>query len=105
MQIRKSIVSSFKKAIRYDSCADPGNNFRQVGGEGGVSRSICHIKKALTTFFFYIYFVSPQFILQKSSGYFQRKLLFTKVPVGVEHFPGGGRGSNFLQGGPIPFSL
>ena len=63
------------------------------GGGGGGSRSIWHIKKALTTFFLLICF-SPQFILQKSSGYFQRKLLFAKVPVGVEHFPGGW-GSNF----------
>ena len=48
------------------------------------------------------YFSSPQLILQKSSGYFQRKLLFAKVPVGMGFFPGGG--SNFLQGGPIAFS-
>ena len=39
-------------------------------------------KNALTTFFLF-YFFSPQLILQKSSGYFQRKLLFAKVPVGV----------------------
>ena len=53
---------------------------------GGGSRSIWHIKKALTTFFLF-YFFGPQLILQKSSGYFQRKLLFAKVPVGVEFFP------------------
>ena len=71
-----------------------------LGGRG--SRSIWQIKKALATFFFIFIFVSPKLILQKSSGYFQRKLLFAKVPVGVEHFPGG---SNFLQGDPIAFSL
>ena len=43
-------------------------------------------------------------LLQKSSGYFQRKLLFAKVPVGVEFFPGGGGGPTFYRGGPIAFS-
>ena len=63
-----------------------------VGGGGGGFRSIWHIKKALTTFFFYFIFLALnlQLILQKSSGYFQRKLLFAKVPVGVEFFQGGG---------------
>ena len=75
-------------------------NFRQVGGGGGVQVHLAY-KKALTTFFLLFYFFSLQLILQKSSGYFQRKLLFAKVPVGVEFFPGG---SNFLQGGPIAFS-
>ena len=76
-------------------------NFRQVGGGGG-SRSIWNIKKALTTFFFILFFFSPQLILQKSSGYFQRKLVFAKVPVGVEFFTGGG--VQLLPGGPIAFS-
>ena len=49
-------------------------------------------KKSSGNFFIFFIFVSPKLILQKSSGYFQRKLLFAKVPVGVEHFPGG---SNF----------
>ena len=39
--------------------------------------------------FYFILFFSPQHILQKSSGYFQRKLLFAKVQVGVDFFPGG----------------
>ena len=72
MQIRKLIVSSFKKAIRYDSCSDPGIFVRWGGG--GVQIHLAY-KKALTTLFFI-------FILQKSSGYFQRKQLFAKVPVG-----------------------
>ena len=69
-------------------------------GGGGGSRSIWHIYKALTTFFLFTFF-SPQFILQKSSGYFQRKLLFAKVPAGVEYFPGGGggEGPTFYRGG------
>ena len=54
-------------------------------------------KKGLTTFFFF----SPQLILQKSNGQFQRNLSFYKVPEGVQHFPGGptfskGGGSNCL---------
>ena len=58
-------------------------NFSSGGGRGFQ----VHLayKKSSATFFFN--FLCPHFILQKSSGYFQRKLLFAKVPVGVEHFP------------------
>ena len=70
-------------------------NFHQGG-----SRSE---KKALTSFFFFFFF-SPQLILQKSNGQFQRNLSFFKVPEGVQHFPGGGGGSNFSQGGPIAYA-
>ena len=56
-------------------------NFRQGG-----SRSVC-LKTALTTFFF---FFSPQLILQKLNGQFQRNLSFVTVPEGVQHFPGWG---------------
>ena len=65
-------------------------NFRQ----GGPGQSA---KKALTTFFF-----SPQLILQKSNGQFQRNLSFFKVPEGSNIFQGG---SNFFQGGPNAYSL
>ena len=74
------------------------------GGGGWGSRSRPAYKKALTTLFFLFVF-SPQFILPISSDYFQRELLFAKVPVGCNIFQGGGGGSNFLQGGPIAFSL
>ena len=37
---------------------------------------------------FFIFF-SPQLIVQKSNGQFQRILSFFKVPEGVQHFPGG----------------
>ena len=80
------------------TCADPGIFVR-----GGGSRSGQSDQKKLTTFFFF----SPQLILQKSNGQFQRNLLFFKVPEGVQQFPGGG--SNFFQwgggGGPIAYSL
>ena len=69
-------------------------NFRKGGG--GVQVSLLK-KKGLTTFFFF--FFSPQLILQKSNGQFQRNLSLFKVPEGVQHFPGGGGGSNFFQGG------
>ena len=75
-------------------------NFRQGGG--GVQVSLT--KKALTTFFFF--FFSPQLILQKSNGQFQRNLSFFKVPEVVQHFPGGG-GPTFSReggGGPIAYS-
>ena len=41
-------------------------------------------------------FFSPQLILQKSNGQFQRNILFFKVREGVRLFPGE---SNFFQGG------
>ena len=46
-----------------------------------------------------VFFFSPQLILQKSNGQFQRNLSFFKVPVpgeggGVQLFPGGGGGPN-----------
>ena len=46
-------------------------------------------------------FFSPQLILQKSNGRFQRNLSFFKVPEVVQHFP---VGSNFFQGGGPTFS-
>ena len=58
-------------------------NFRQGGG-GGPGQTD---KKKLWRFFFF--FFSPQLILQKSNGQFQRNLSFFKVPEGVQHFPGG----------------
>ena len=65
------------------ACADPGILVR-----GGVQVSLT--KKALTTFFFFSFFsFSPQLILQKSNGQFQRNLSFFKVPERVQHFPGG----------------
>ena len=74
-------------------------NFRQGGG-GGVQVSLT--KKSSDNVFFF----SPQLILLKSNGQFQRNLSFFKVPEGVQHFPGGGGGgSNVFQGGPIAYSL
>ena len=65
------------------------------GGPGQTDK-----KSSDVVFFFF----SPQLILRKSNGQFQRNLSFFKVPVGVQHFPGG---SNFSQGGggPIAYSL
>ena len=65
----------------FSTCGDPGIFVRG----GGVQ--VSPTKKALTTFFF---FFSPQLILQKSNGQFQRNLSFPKVPEGVKHFPRGG---------------
>ena len=76
------------------TCADPG-----IFGRGGPGQS--DTKSSDKVFFFF----RPQLILQKSNGQFQRNLSFFKVPEGVQHFPGGGGGSNFFQGGPIAYSL
>ena len=62
------------------TCADPGIFVRVGPGQSD--------KKKL--------FFSPQLILLKANGQFQRNLSFFKVPEGVQHFPGG---SNFFQGG------
>ena len=45
---------------------------------------------------------SPQLILQKSNGQFQRNLSFVKAPDGVQFFPGG---PTFSGGCPIAYSL
>ena len=76
------------------SCADPG-----ILVSGGPCQS--DKNKALTTFF-----CSPQLILQKSKGQFQRNLSFFKVQEGVQHFPGGGGVPTFSRGGgPIAYFL
>ena len=48
------------------------------GGEGGPGQS--DKKKALT---FFLLFLSPQLILQKSNGQFQSNISFFKVSEGV----------------------
>ena len=67
-------------------------NFHQGGEVPGQSD-----KKALTMTFF-----SPQLILQKSNGQFQRNLSFFKAPDGVQFFPGG---PTFSRRCPIAYSL
>ena len=65
--------------VSVNPCANPGIFVRG----GGVQVSLT--KKLWQRIFF-----SPQLILQKSNGQFQRNLSFFKVPEGVQHFPGGG---------------
>ena len=67
------------------------------GGGGGVQGHLAYEKSSDNVFIFF----SPQLISQKSGCYFQRKLLFATVPVGVQHFPGGG--VQLFTGGPIVF--
>ena len=67
--------------------------FSSGGGEGPGQSD----KKALTMTFF-----SPQLILQKSNGQFQRNLSFFKAPDGVQFFPGG---PTFSRRCPIAYSL
>ena len=69
---------------------------------GGVGVQV-HMayKKSSDNVFFLFYYFSPHLILQKSSGYFQRKLLFAKVPVGWNFFQWG---VQLFTGGPIAFS-
>ena len=73
-------------------------NFCWGGGGGGASGPSGIKKSSDNVFFYFFLFFSPQLILQNSSGYFQRKLSFSTVPVGMDIFPDGG-------GGPIACSL
>ena len=66
-------------------------NFHQVGGSRSATQ-----KSSDNDFF------SPQLILQKSNGQFQRNLSFFKAPNGVQFFPGG---PTFSRGCPIAYSL
>ena len=59
-------------------------NFRQGGGPGQSD------KKSSDNVFFFFFFFSPQLILQKSNGQFQRNLSFFKVPGGGPTFSRGG---------------
>ena len=68
-----------------------------LSGGGGLRQSD---KKSSDNVFFFFFF-SPQLILQQSNGQFQRNVSFFKVPDGVQHFPGGGGGSNFFRGGGV----
>ena len=53
-------------------------------------------KTALTTLFSSLYIHS---FTEGVQWLFQRKVLFSKVPEGVQLFSGGGGGSNFFNGG------
>ena len=66
-------------------------NFHQGGGEGPCQSD----KKSSDNDLF-----SPQLILQKSNGQFQRNLSFFKAPDGVKFFPGG---PTFSGGCPIAY--
>ena len=81
-------------AIRYDSCADPGIF---VKGGGGGSRSIWH-KKLWQRFSFFFFLVLNLFY-RSSVVTFKGNYHFTKVPVGMEHFPGWGGGQTFFPVG------
>ena len=67
-------------------------NYHQEGGRVQVS-----LTKSSDNEFF-----SPQLILQKSNGQFQRNLSFFKALDGVQFFPGG---PTFSRGCPIACSL
>ena len=77
-------------------------------GGGGVQVHLAY-KKSSDNFFLFLFFFCSQHILQKSSGYFQRKLSFAKVPVWVEYFPagggGGGGGPTFYRGSNCFFPI
>ena len=69
--------------------------------QGGPGQSD---KKALTFFFYFIFF-SPQLILQKSNGQFQRNVSFSRLQRGSNIFQWGGGPTFSRGGGPIAYSL
>ena len=92
-------------AIRYDHARIQ----EFLLGRGGGVRSIRH-KKALTMFFlcFFFYFLVLNLFYRipvVTYMYFQKKLSFSKVPVGVDHFPGVQLFPDGGGGGPIACSL
>ena len=94
-----SVVSYMTELSRYKSDYICHARIQEFSS-GGVQVSLT--KKGLTTFFFF--FFSPQLILQKSNGQFQRNLSFFKVPEGVQYFPGG-RGVQLLIPYRNPYNL
>ena len=76
---------------------------------GGRASGPSGIKQALTMFFlcFFYFLVLNLFyrIPVVTYMYFQKKLSFSKVPVGVDHFPGVQLFPDGGGGGPIACSL
>ena len=75
------------------------------GGGGGVgSRSIWHIyiKKALTTFVLFYFFLVLNLFYRSPVVTFNENYYLPRFQWGWNFFQGGG--SNFLQGGQIAFS-
>ena len=86
MQIRKVIVSSFKKGDQKWFMRG-SRNFRQLGGGGDGVQVNLAFKKSSDDAFLFLFF-SPQLILQKSSGFFHRKLLLPRFQWGWNIFQG-----------------
>ena len=100
MQIRKLIVSSFKKGDRYDSCADPGI-FRQFGGGGGVGRVQVHLayKKSSDNVFLFLFFFVLNLFYRSPVVTFKENYYLPRFQWGWNIF----QGSNFLQGVQLLF--
>ena len=88
-----TFFSVYQRLQAWYRCADPG--IFRGGGGGGGSRSDGQKSSDND-------FSSPQLILHKSNGQFQRNLSFFKAPNGVQFFPGG---PTFSRGCPFAYSL
>ena len=90
----QSFVLSLQVSLlleHYASLSQVANMRRSRYFCQGGSRSVWQKKKSSDVFVcFFVVFFSPQLILQKSNGQFQRNISFFKVPEGVQLFPGGG---------------
>ena len=81
------------------SCADPGIFVR--GGPGQSDKK----KSSEVVFFFFFFFFSPQLILQRSNGQFQRIYHISRFQRGQTFSRGGGGGRpTFSRGSPIAYS-
>ena len=74
-------------------CADPGIFVRGGGGGGGSGQSD---KKALTTFFLFCFFISPQLFFTEVNRSISKKSIIFQGSRGGPTFS---RGSNFFPGG------
>ena len=87
-----------------DKICDKVMRGSRIFRQGGPGQSAKKLSQRFY-FFFVVFFFSPQLILQKSNGQFQRNLSFFKVSEAVQHFRGGGVQLFPGGGGPIPYFL
>ena len=89
-------LARLKKAIRYDSCTDPGIFVRCVGAGGGVQVHLAYKKSSDNVFFYFIFLVLNLFY-RSSAVTFKENYYLPRFQWGWNIFQGGPtfyRGSN-----------
>ena len=100
MQIRKLIVSSFKRVIRYDSCAGPGIFVRWGEGGGPGPSGI----KSSDNVFLFVFLVLNLFY-KSPVVTFKENYYLLRFQWGWNIFQEGGGDPTFYRGVQLPFSL